>query len=123
MELAEWVWVSFHPGEEITAQELSGEASRLLSRCDENGTLARDAFRQYYADKNRLQQEQKDEEQYLNPQNSLDPDELPNDPDKHRDRIWPLHETETADSPAIQIFRKIKKENRLAPAANPRHLP
>jgi len=110
MELSEWVWTSFRPGQEITAQELSAEASRLLSRCDENGTLHKDAFRQYYAGLNRRYQEEQENQRYRNPQDSLDTQEIPDDPCMHKDRIWPLHESETADSPALRIYRALKRE-------------
>ena len=38
LELAEWVWSSFHPGgEALSEEEKAAESSKLLGRLDANG--------------------------------------------------------------------------------------
>ena len=50
LELAKWVWCSFRPGEEITAQQKVAEATKIMRRCDkdESGSIGREEFAEYY---------------------------------------------------------------------------
>jgi len=50
LQLAEWVWCSFRPGQEITLPVRDEEANKILKRCDVNGDGAIDKyeFRDYY---------------------------------------------------------------------------
>ena len=50
LELAKWVWCSFRPGEEITAQQKMAEATKIMRRCDkdESGSIGREEFAEYY---------------------------------------------------------------------------
>ena len=49
-ELAAWVWCSFRPGQQITAQDREKESAKILRRCDanENGTIDKAEFCEYY---------------------------------------------------------------------------
>ena len=50
MALAEWVWCSFRPGQEISASQRVQEATKLMGRCDTdgNGSIGREEFGKYY---------------------------------------------------------------------------
>jgi len=49
--LAEWVWKSFRPGQNITEEDAAKEAAKIMRRCDTNGdgSLDGEEFRAYYA--------------------------------------------------------------------------
>merc|ERR1719409_767781 len=48
--LAEWVWRSFHPGEDVEDEVLEAEAAKILHRCDRNGDglVDEEEFERYY---------------------------------------------------------------------------
>jgi len=50
LELAEWVWGSFHPGEEITPSIREAEAAEILGQCDVDGDgrISQDEFVPFY---------------------------------------------------------------------------
>jgi len=50
LALAEWVWESFRPGQEIDEEEKAAEAKKIMARCDANGDghLDKDEFQAYY---------------------------------------------------------------------------
>ena len=50
LALAEWVWCSFRPGQEITPQHRRKEAEKILDRCDKdgNGVVDKGEFQVYY---------------------------------------------------------------------------
>ena len=50
MALAEWVWRSFHPKQDPSAELIRKEAEKILQRCDKNsdGQIGQDEFEAYY---------------------------------------------------------------------------
>ena len=50
LDLAEWVWCSFRPGKKITSAIRLNEATKIMTRCDENenGFIDKHEFQRYY---------------------------------------------------------------------------
>ena len=50
LALAEWVWTSFHPGEQITTTLRMLEATRILHECDKDtsGSISQLEFFEYF---------------------------------------------------------------------------
>ena len=50
LDLAAWVWGTFHPGQEINEEIKKTEADKILRRCDKNtdGEIDKEEFITYY---------------------------------------------------------------------------
>ena len=50
LALAEWVWCSLRPGEQITAADKVKEVEVIMCYCDknENGSIGQEKFAEYY---------------------------------------------------------------------------
>ena len=48
--LAQWVYSSFRPGQQVTEMDWAAEAAKIMRRCDkdENGSIGREEFAEYY---------------------------------------------------------------------------